>query len=211
MSPRRTLAVPAAVAAALALPAAAQAKQVQQVKACGAGGDCRTLGAHGDDGMGLLPAGRGGGPPDHQVPFFRLTLVIGDGTHTEGRVHAFYAPSLRLVSFDEPGAAVQWETPPAPARRLADRAVRGLPALPASRMPLGRLPQATVVTSSSPEPARPAGAATTTATGDGTPWPLIGILAAALAAATGVAARLRTNYRSRRANAHDASAPTATT
>jgi hypothetical protein len=205
MSPRRTTIVPVALAAALAVPAAAQAKQVQQVKACGTGGECRTVDAHGDDGMGLMPSGRGGGPPDHRAPFYRLTLVIGAGGSIEGRTHAFYAPSLRLVSFDEPGAAVQWETPPAPARRLADRAVRGLPPLSAARMPLGRLPQAAVATA---EPARPARQA---ATADGPPWAVIGLVAAALAAAGGLGARLRAGYRSRRANAHDASAPTATT
>jgi hypothetical protein len=187
MSPRRTL--PAAIAAALLLlPGIAQAKEVSAVKACGAG-ECRTVAVHGQDGIALIPGGRGGGPPDRPAPFYRLTLLIDEGGQTAGRVHVLFAPSLRLAAMDEPGADVVWETPPRAALRIARRATRGLAPRPASRMPIERPAAATV--------ARPA--ATTAAPGtvagdgDGVPWaPLAaGALAALLAAVLGVRAARR--------------------
>jgi hypothetical protein len=183
MSPRRPL-LPATLAAAALLlaPGAALAKEVSAVTACG-GGDCRTVAVHGQDGMGLLPSGRGGGPPEHRAPFYRLTLRIGADGQVEGRIHVLYAPSLRLTAMDEPGANVSWETPPPAARRIADRATRGLPPRPAAGMPIERPAAARIVP---PDPT-PAG----TQDGDaGIPWPAVGggVLVALLAAALGVRA-----------------------
>ena len=186
MSPRRTL-IPAALAAALlAAPELARAQAISAVQACG-GGECRTVSVHGEDGMGLVPGGRGGGPPDHRVPFHRLTLMIGVDGQVEGRIHVLFAPSLRLVAMDEPGADIVWETPPPEALRIARRATRGLTPRPAARMPIERPAAASVAT---PDPT----AAPSRAADDGSaPWALIagGAFVALAAAALSVRAARR--------------------
>jgi hypothetical protein len=183
MSPGRTL-IPAALAAALlAAPGIAQAKEVSAVKACG-GGECNTVTVHGEDGMGLIPGGRGGGPPDHRVPFHRLTLLVGADGQVEARLHVLYAPSLRLVAMDEPGADIVWETPPPAALRIAQRATRGITPRPASRMPIERPAAATYAT---PDPtAAPARAADE---GGGVPWVALGAGALVALAAAGLGVR----------------------
>lgn len=184
MSPRRTL-IPVAVAAALlAVPGLAQAKEVKAVKACG-GGECRTVHVHGQDGISLIPGGRGGGPPDHRVPFYRLTLRLDEADQLAGRVHVLFAPSLRLVAMDEPGADIVWETPPPAALRIAQRATRGIEPLPAARMPIER-PAAATVATPDPTAARPRAAAD----GDGgVPWIALGAGALVALAAAGLGVR----------------------
>jgi hypothetical protein len=190
MSPRRTL-VPAALAAALLLaPDIAQAKEVSAVKACG-GGECRTVAVHGEDGMGLLPGGRGGGPPAGRAPFYRLTLTIGADGQVEDRIHVLYAPSLRLTAMDEPGADVTWETPPPAALRIAERATRGLTPRPAARMPIER-PAAATVATPDPTAAPPRGE-----DGGGVPWAALG--AGAVVALLAAAFAVRAMHRPREA------------
>jgi hypothetical protein len=195
MSPRRTI-LPAALAAALLAAPAAEAKQVQLVKACGAHGDCRTVRAHGDEGTGLLPGG-GGGPPDHRASFYRLTLTIGvSPKKTEGRIHALYAPSLGLVAMNEPGAGLEWAAAPAAAKRLANRATHGLTPLRAAKMPVERqsLPEFTpsdpppAAATARPAPARAAG-------DDGTPWAALAAGSIMALAAAALAARAFTRRR----------------
>jgi hypothetical protein len=181
MSARRSL-LPAVLAAALLIAPPAFAKQVQRIKACGSGGDCRTVDARGDDAMGLIS--EGGGPPDHRAPYYRLTLVLGESpTHIEGSVHALYSPSIRMVTLDEPGASIEWAPVPPAAARVADRAVHGLPPLPASRMPVERFPQARMAPD---RPAQPGPAPASE--GGGVPWAALagGVLAALAAAALAV-------------------------
>ena len=144
MSLRRSFASAALAGAVLLLvPGFAQAKQISSVTACGAAGHCRTVAVHGDAGMGLLPGGRGGGPPARRVPFYRLNLTIGVNGQVEGHVYVLYAPTLGLSAIDEPGVDLVWETVLPAARRVAERATRGLTPRPAGRMPIERSPRAT--------------------------------------------------------------------
>ena len=185
MSPRRTL-IPAAVAAALlAVPGLAQAKEVKAVKACG-GGECRTIHVHGQDGISLIPGGRGGGPPDHRVPFYRLTLAVGAEGQTEARLHVLFARSLRLVAMDEPGADIVWETPPPAALRIAQRATRGIEPRPAARMPIERPAAATIAT---PDPTAAPPRAVVGDGGGGVPWVALGAGALVALAAAGLGVR----------------------
>jgi hypothetical protein len=186
MSPRRVL-LPTALTALLAAPATAQAKEVAAIRACDQDGTCHTIRVDSQDGMGLLPAGRGGGPPDHRAPFHRLTLVMEAGDGQTARLHVLYAPSLRLVAFDEPGADLVWETPPAAALRLAARAVQGLAPRPAARMPLE---QPAAATFAPPDPTATAAPPVRAEAEQGTPWAALGAgaLAALLAAVAGVKA-----------------------
>jgi hypothetical protein len=200
MSPRRAL-IPAALTAALLLvPDLAHAKEVSAVKACG-GGDCRTVAVHGEDGMGLIPGGSGGGPPDHPAPFHRLTLLVGADGQVEARLHVLYAPSLRLVALDEPGADIVWETPPPAALRIAERVTRGIAPRPADRMPIERPAAATIAT--------PAATAAPARAGDdgGMPWIALGAGALVALLAAGLGVRAASAQRSRRAKARTDSPP----
>jgi hypothetical protein len=96
---RRHLA-PAAllVAAALALPSAAQAKQVTGLTVCGADGCARVDRAigramHDIGGPAIATAPRPG-------PYFRLVLHIGDGTRTFGTSRVVYLPASRAIGYD---------------------------------------------------------------------------------------------------------------
>ena len=78
-----------------------------------------------------------------------------------------YAPSLRLVAMDEPGADIVWETPPPAALAIARRVTRGIAPRPASRMPIERAAAATIAT---PDPtAAPRARPTTAAACRGSP------------------------------------------
>jgi hypothetical protein len=183
MSPRRTLILAALAAAPLAVPGIAQAKEVSAVKACG-GGECNTVAVHGEDGMSLIPGGRGGGPPDHRVPFHRLTLLVAAEGQVQARLHVLYAPSVRLVAMDEPGADIVWETPPPAALAIARRVSRGIAPRPASRMPIER-PAAATFAAPDPTAAPPRAAED----GGGVPWIALGAGALVALAAAGLGVR----------------------
>jgi hypothetical protein len=126
----------------LLAPGFAQAKRISSITACGVAGSCSTVAVHGDAAAGLLPSGRGGGPPSRRVPFYRLKLSFGTGDHVDGYLYVLYAPSLKLTAIDERSVRLVWETVLPAARRVAERATRGLTPRPARGMPIKRAPRA---------------------------------------------------------------------
>ena len=125
----RGLVLAAVLVAVLAAAPSAAAKEIQSVTACGAG-DCATSKAR-----VLLLAMTDVGPPADgpasQAPFYKLTIVVGDGGKAVGRFKSWWDPSAgRLLGEDGTWMAVR----PALGRRL-DRLTRGLAPRPAARLP----------------------------------------------------------------------------
>jgi hypothetical protein len=132
----RRLVLAVVVLAVLAAAPSAAAKEIQSVTACGAG-DCATSKAR-----GLLLAMTDVGPPADgpagQAPFYKLTVVVGDGDKTVGRFKSWWDPSAGLLlGEDGTWMAVR----PALGRRL-NRLTRDLAPRPAARLP-GVRPTAT--------------------------------------------------------------------
>ena len=127
--PVRGLVLAVVVLAVLAAAPSAAAKEIQSVTACGAG-DCATSKAG-----GLLLAMTDVGPPADgpasQAPFYKLTVVVGDGGKAVGRFESWWDPSAGLLlGEDGTWMAVR----PALGRRL-NRLTRGLAPRPAARLP----------------------------------------------------------------------------
>ena len=70
--------------ACLAAASPAASKEVQSVRACGAG-DCATSKAAGLM-RGMMDPGPPAGAPAAAAPFYGLTLAVGDGKTTVGRI-----------------------------------------------------------------------------------------------------------------------------
>ena len=136
--PRRSIIAPTLTAIALALlGGTAQAKEVQQVLACGASG-CTdaTDRVHRDDRMlqtGAIDDGPRGG-----APFFRIRYSVGDGS---GQAHdgwaVLYVPSENLIGvYDQSVGRRFWYRTTPESRSEYRKAVRGIEPLPAARLPL---------------------------------------------------------------------------
>lgn len=129
----RALMLVGTLAAALALPALAEAKGMQGAELCGADKCVSERNAG-------LPEGRGGPfsgagevvPPSAPAPWLRGSLLLGDGGKIFGRIPFFYVPSADLVvqAGDDHTQPAWWHPQGAFAdlvRRLAKR-VQPLPA-----------------------------------------------------------------------------------
>ena len=122
------------IAALVVVPAAAEAKGLQQVLVCGADG-CRDAGhrASADDSMMLTDR------PRSRAPFYRVRFKVGE---PGGEAHAtwavVYVPSASLLRVRDPGTGrVEWMTLSVEQRLAYRRLTRGRHALPAARLPLG--------------------------------------------------------------------------
>jgi len=157
----------AAALLALALaPAAAAAKGIEQVNACGADG-CRTTKSVDASAHGLIPPVSVPEP----APFYRLAVGMGHAGEVFDTVDVLWAPSLGMIAYDEPDAAWVWADEKT--RRVADRITEGLEPFPASEMPV---PQTDARVDEVVTPA----AAGATAGGGGPPWAFLagGVVAA---------------------------------
>jgi hypothetical protein len=186
----RTTALAAVLATAILVPAgSAAAKELTTLSVCGAHGcvsrtDQLAAAKRGHD--GLLDLGTPMADPG-AAPFVKLRLGIGDGNGTVfGRDVMVFLPRSGLV---RAGDGV-WYQLPADSLAFFRRASRGVPRLPASRLPAFHAPPPAPVAQSDPLPpaVTPARHAIAPPSGDGggASAALIGGFAAlALAAAAG--------------------------
>ena len=114
--------------AVLALPAAASAKEIASVQACGADGcdDVTTLAS-----PAVLDGGGRGNPPAGAAPFFRFKVEVKAG-HERGHWSFLYVPSADKVRGDDGS----WMNPTTASLRALDRLTHGRRPLPASRLAL---------------------------------------------------------------------------
>jgi hypothetical protein len=186
----RRLAVAVLAAATLIAAPVAAAKDIQSSRVCGPDG-CTDTGALGAGGFALIPPGVDLPPLS---PWYRIRLAMGDGDRVLQRFKVLWAPRIHMIAVDE--RSPRWMPASRRTERIARRITRGVTPFPAATMPVTLPPPGKV------EVIGPV--ATPRAEGDGAgvpPWlviPLVGALAAAAAL----------GYRSRRAKAHTASAPT---
>ena len=169
-----------AIAAAVVLPGAGQAKQVSKVEICGASG-CATLPrdrAHLDAFMdGGVPAD----PPPRPAAWYsiRYTISPGDGEDIKPfRFRNAYVPRANRVRERDEGGAFAWFEPSRAFVREVLPVMRRVTAYPASRLRgLDAKALEPRVIEAVPSPGRPTAAR---ATGDGsTPWGWIAIAASA--------------------------------
>ena len=119
-------------AVALALPAAAAAKEIVAVQACGTGGceDVTAITSH-----AALDGGGRANPPGRAAPFFRINVKVKAGGETGGWKF-LYVPSAQKVRGDDGS----WMNPTTASLRALDRIVQGLRPLPAARLALPSTP-----------------------------------------------------------------------
>lgn len=155
----------AASLAALCIASPATAKEIEQVKACGADG-CKTVKSVGSDAHELLPAD--GGTTPELAPFYKLAIGLGDGS---GRVFdsfdVLWAPSIGMIASEETPSPY-WRTASPAARRIAERLTKGLVPYPAADMPVA-LPAPKVDETVTTETAAATGG------GGGSPWALLAV------------------------------------
>ncbi len=157
----------AASLAALYLASPATAKEISQVKACGADG-CKTVKSVGPEGHELLPAG--GGTTPKLAPYYKLAIGLGDGS---GRVFdtfdVLWAPSIGMIASEETPSPY-WRTASPAARRVAEQVTKGLTPFPAADMPVA-LPAPKVEETVTTETAATTGGGD----GGGSPWVLLAV------------------------------------
>jgi hypothetical protein len=112
--------------AALALPAAAAAKEIQSVQACGADGcdDVTNIAS-----PAALDGGGRGNPPAGAAPFFRFKVAVKAGEGRSGWSF-LYVPSAQKVRADDG----TWMNPTTASLHALDRLVRGRQPLAAARL-----------------------------------------------------------------------------
>jgi hypothetical protein len=155
----RRLAALIASAAILAVPAAASAKEITKVRACGTDGCVTTTDA------AILRGLTNGGPPTVPPPMrggvISLRSSVSDGSKTVAHFTSWWVPSLRLLVVEDG----TWMSLPAPSLAAMQRVTADLKPLPASKIGL-----------STPTPA-----AAPPSTGGGFDWLLVLLPGAALA------------------------------
>jgi hypothetical protein len=165
-------------------PAAATAKEIQRVTACGADG-CVEVGARTE---ALLEVGDAAGGPTARGPgFVRLHVTIGDGSGAHARITQLYVPARDLVASHDDEGGWRWWTPgPASAVALR-RAARGVRPLPAAQLPAEAVRTVPAVAPAAPAVVREGA-------GDDLPrwgWAAMAAALAAVAAAGGTVLRRR--------------------
>jgi len=191
----RRLALPLALAAVLALPAAAQAKEVTALVVCGTNG-CHTIR---DKAVLLAFMNQGvqAAAPDRHAPFYSITAKVSEPGQGEiGHFTSRWVPSENRVRSVDENDIPQWNRLKPVVAHAMLRAVHGLKPKPASR--LGRLtapPPAAKVTETFQPAAKTAAVSRAGFGGGGADaWPWIAGAAAlclAIAAAGAVARRRR--------------------
>ena len=125
----RRLALLTVLLASLATATPAAAKEVVSVTVCGVG-DCTTS-KNADLISRMTDIGPPTTAPKAPVPFYRVTMAIGDGDEVFGRVRSSWAPSAgRMLAEDGNWLAVRPDV-----GRALHRLTRGLAALPAAQLP----------------------------------------------------------------------------
>jgi hypothetical protein len=171
-----------AIAGAVALPSAGQAKQVSKVEICGASG-CATLPrdrAHLDAFMnGGVPAD----PPPRAAAWYSIRYTISPGDGEDIKPFTFrnaYVPGANRLRERDEGGAFAWFEPSRAFVREVRAVMRRVTAYPASRLRgLDANALEPRVIEVAPPPGRPPAAR---ATGDAsTPWGWIAIAASAAA------------------------------
>ena len=132
----RTIPLVLAAAAAMALPAPAMAKKIEEATVCGADG-CAKVTPRGNAHAMLENSGAVTDAP-RPAPFYRIRLGIGDGSgKVFERFWLVYVPSAeKLRSMDG-----QWVNTTTAARRALDRVTRGRRPLPAGKLELTNVEQ----------------------------------------------------------------------
>jgi hypothetical protein len=197
--PRRHIVLSALFAtAALAVPSAAQAKQIDALTVCGADG-ChqvdRAIGQalHALGGASLAQAPR-------PAPHYRLVLRMGDGRRTFGTQRLVYVPSSRAVGGDG-----GWTRVDAGTAAKLDRAVGAGSPLPAADLAKSATAAAVAGTSLPPEIVLPPTSDPAPGGDSGVPWWVLGFGGLAAILVLGLLARLR---RGRPAEARSTAAAT---
>jgi hypothetical protein len=117
------------LAAALLLPATANAKEIEKAVVCGAEG-CKTVGhpgheiANGGSGAGRIP------PPG---PYYSVELFVGDDGGAHGSWTVYYAPEPGAISYAGEGGDFVWSQLPAEAAALYRQASAALEPFPSPR------------------------------------------------------------------------------
>ena len=191
----RPLAVPLAVIALLAVPAAAPAKEISSVTVCGAGGKCAKVDRkHDKNLMALAESAAASEAPGKAAPFYRVRFGIREpGVKTEHHWTVAWVPSMNLIGSNDGSGSWMWsEAGTEQAARLRGLA-EGIDLLPARKLRGWEEPAAQVA-ETIPGPDDPAPAAATSTT----PWGWIAGGALALLAAVALTARARTTRTSGR-------------
>jgi hypothetical protein len=179
MRTRPIIALALLVAAPLAAPGVAPAKEIQQVKLCGASA-CFTFDRpNSGDKLLLFDGVAAPAPaPARPAPWYRLKITVG-GPDTERFTYTnAYVPSLGLVRRRAEGGGFEWADVMPDLRPVLRNESSRLKPLPASRLRGLARPAASAGT---PAPAR--GAASTVPSGGGAPWGWIAGAAVAAASA----------------------------
>ena len=167
-----------ALLAALALPAAASAKEVRSATVCGASG-CNTVA--GPDAQALVEGGAPTGPPP-AAPFYNVRVKIdAGGGHVVSFRTAWVPSRARVRGLDEVNGRYAWMTASAEQADALNAAARGLEPFPSSRLNGWARPVS--APASAPEPKR---------SESGFDWlaaVLIALAAAAVASGGGLALR----------------------
>jgi hypothetical protein len=170
---------------ALAVPAAAQAKEIAKVTVCGES-DCATLTRKDLSNEQLHTLAEAVGeadPPAAAAPWYRIEVTVRADRERFSWTQA-YVPSEGLVRGESPAGEPVWMTILPDAEPLLEKVTAGLKPFPASRL--------TGLAEVEAPPAQPAPE-------DGAPWPWVALAAALLLSA--FAAVRSTAARSRRGRA----------
>jgi hypothetical protein len=169
----RRLAVLPLAAVAFAFAAPATAKEVQRVQVCGRDG-CVDAPVP-DDPEALVELGTAAAGPSRDGPgFLRVRITVGDGVgHV--RITQLYVPDGDLVAVRDDARNWSWSEASGATAAALRTVVRGVPPLPASRLPAGA--------ARSTPPAAPARPVSRAGDGGLPAWAVIAAVAAVVALA----------------------------
>jgi hypothetical protein len=121
----------AAAAAAVLLPASAQAKELVAARACDSDG-CRTITAAGA--LRGMQEGQPADPPGKGAPFYRVHMRVDVPGGNDFRYTLAYVPSSGLLRVDGQFGRYDWLAATPSGRRGFERLTRGLQPVPARRL-----------------------------------------------------------------------------
>ena len=123
--------------ALLAVPAVAPAKEVSEVRVCGAAGACTTYDKSDFKDLTLLASDAGPTePPAAAAPWYRVRFTVDERGHGGGfaRWTVAYVPSAGSLRVDDGVGGIAWVAVTPRARAAFYRAARHLPALPKAQL-----------------------------------------------------------------------------